>query len=132
MVLTLALACKTALSDCEEAPRTALVFAMLELCSKSESSTVLSVFKTSFSEFTLPEPAFSDSKLFELESLARFSIELLETLAPDKSFESSMEDESSISIAETDEIKQNPISKTAKSNVRFLTEIISPHTLEQP
>ena len=45
--------------------------------------------------------------------------------------ESDTDAESSISIAETDEIKQNPIIKTAKSNVRFLLEIISPHTLEQ-
>ena len=53
------------------------------------------------------------------------------TLESDNSSESDTDAESSISIAETDEIKQNPIIKTAKSNVRFLTEIISPHILEQ-
>ena len=55
----------------------------------------------------------------------------MEILEPDKSFESDNNSESLISIADTDEIKQNPIMKTAKSNVIFLIEIISPHVSEQ-
>ena len=130
VVFVFAVACKTSLSDWEEAPKRLLLLLMLESYSKLESSTVLSVLKTSFSEFTLLEPA-SDSTLFRLESLTLFSSDLSETLESDNSSEPDMDAESSISIAETDEIKQNPIIKTAKSNVRFLLEIISPHTLEQ-
>ena len=136
-------------------------FLGFELYFKSESSTLISVLKTSFSEFTLLILASCDSKstlesveilaesspaetlarsssLESLETLAKSALgtlamfsplESLETLAVDKSFESATT-ESSISIADTEETKHNPISKTARSNVRFLTEIISPHILE--